>query len=138
MREAIAKAATLIAIGPNATESTAGAAVVLPTASVAEKEGTFVNCDGRVQRFQRAFRPANGVHDAIEVLGALARALGNAAWPARTAASTFAEMAGAIPELAKLSYAALEPHGALVASRRGGEGRPSPATLSAAGAAERR
>ena len=136
VREAIARAETVIAIGPNDTESTAGAAVLLPTASVAEKEGTFVNCDGRVQRFARAFPPPKGVFDALDVLTALARALG-AAWPARSAEAVFGEMAAAIPDLAGLTYASLLPHGAVVASRAPREPGAAAGAAARPGAAER-
>ncbi len=115
-RDALARAKCVIAIGPNLTDSSAVAAVTLPTSSVAEKDGTFVNCDGRVQRFFRAFAPPRKVHDALDVLRALARALGED-WPARSAAQVFAEVSSFSPELEGLSYEDLLPHGALVRSR---------------------
>jgi len=54
---------------------------VLPIANVAEEEGTFVNRDGRAQRYFQA-KPAPGMaRPAAWVLGELAAALGVAEAP---------------------------------------------------------
>ena len=50
--------------------------VVLPAASLAEKEGTFTNVQGRVQKFERAFLPRPPVRAHWELLLLLANALG--------------------------------------------------------------
>jgi len=55
---------------------TRAADVVLPAASLAEKEGTFTNGQGRVQRFERAFLPKPPVRAHWELLLMLATALG--------------------------------------------------------------
>ena len=55
---------------------TRAADVVLPAASLAEKEGTFTNVQDRVQKFERAFLPKPPVRAHWELLLMLAVALG--------------------------------------------------------------
>ncbi|HYV41977.1 MAG TPA: molybdopterin-dependent oxidoreductase, partial [Thermoanaerobaculia bacterium] len=55
---------------------TRAADVVLPAASLAEKEGTFTNVQGRVQKFDRAFLPGSSVRAHWELLLLLAVSLG--------------------------------------------------------------
>jgi NADH-quinone oxidoreductase subunit G len=55
---------------------TRAADVVLPAASLAEKEGTFTNLQGRVQKFERAFLAPPPVRAHWELLLLLANALG--------------------------------------------------------------
>jgi NADH-quinone oxidoreductase subunit G len=55
---------------------TRSADVVLPAASLAEKEGTFTNVQDRVQKFERAFLPKPPVRAHWEMLLMLATALG--------------------------------------------------------------
>jgi predicted molibdopterin-dependent oxidoreductase YjgC len=82
-----------------------GADVVLPLANVAEEDGTFVNRDGRVQRYAQA-RPAPGMaRPAWWVLGELAAGGGEPA-PA-SAAEAFARFAAATEGAAGMSYATL-------------------------------
>ena len=50
--------------------------VVLPTAQWAEEEGTMTNLEGRVILRRRAFDPAPGARDEMEILRELARRLG--------------------------------------------------------------
>jgi len=76
---------------------TRAADVVLPAASLAEKEGTFTNVQGRVQRFQRAFLPKPAVRAHWELLLLLATALGygDRAWtPSDLRARIRAEVEG--------------------------------------------
>ena len=54
---------------------TRAADVVLPAASLAEKEGTFTNVQGRVQRFERAFLPKPPARAHWELVLQLATAL---------------------------------------------------------------
>ena len=51
----------LIYSGTNDNRTAAAAHWVLPTAAYLEKDGTFVNCHGRVQRIGRAFPPLAGL-----------------------------------------------------------------------------
>ena len=76
-RVAILRKARFLAVaGRNANALTRAADVVLPTASLAEREGTFTNVQGRVQKFDRAFLPKPPVRAAWEIILLLAEALG--------------------------------------------------------------
>jgi NADH-quinone oxidoreductase subunit G len=52
------------------------ASVVIPVASFAEKDGTFVNAKGVAQHFDRVVRPPDGVHAAWQTLVELSAKLG--------------------------------------------------------------
>src|SRR2546429_3782254 len=72
----IRTAGALIYLGTALPEGARDAEVVLPIANVAEEEGTFVNRDGRVQRYFQA-KPAPGMaRPAWWVLAELLAALG--------------------------------------------------------------
>jgi NADH-quinone oxidoreductase subunit G len=76
-RVAILRKARFLAVaGWNANALTGAADVVLPTASLAEREGTFTNVQGRVQKFDRAFLPRPPIRAAWELILLLAEALG--------------------------------------------------------------
>ena len=82
-----------------------GAAVVLPIANVAEEDGTFVNRDGRVQRYFQA-KPAPGMaRPAWWVLGELGAAPGDD--PPGSAAEAFTLVAAALEGGQGLNYQAL-------------------------------
>jgi predicted molibdopterin-dependent oxidoreductase YjgC len=71
------------------------AALVLPATAFAEKEGTLIQEDGRVQRLRQAVQPPRGIRPEAEVLQDLLTALG--AWDRRMSPpGLFAELA---PEL---------------------------------------
>jgi NADH-quinone oxidoreductase subunit G len=117
---AVAETAALVLVldEPDVTVTTAGAliyagtvlpqcardaAVVLPIANVAEEEGTFVNRDGRVQRYFQA-KPAPGMaRPAWWVLSELGAVLGRAE---RLASSdqAFDRLAAAVEPFRGLSY----------------------------------
>jgi NADH-quinone oxidoreductase subunit G len=80
--------------------------VVLPIANVAEEEGTFVNRDGRVQRYWQA-KPAPGMaQPAWWVLGELLAQLGRGPH-LTTAAEAFDRVAQEVEGFRGLSYAQL-------------------------------
>jgi NADH-quinone oxidoreductase subunit G len=70
------RARLLVAFGRVENALTRAADVVLPAASLAEKEGPFTNVQGRVQRFHRAFLPKPPVRPCGEMLLLLANMLG--------------------------------------------------------------
>ncbi len=86
---------------------TRAADVVLPAASLAEKEGTFTNVQGRVQRFERAFLPKPPVRAHWELLLQLACSLG---WGDRnwTPADLLAAIAKEVPGYAGIEARDLE------------------------------
>lgn len=61
--------------GTNETPTAPWAHWVLPTAAYVEKDGTFVNCHGRIQYFKRAFPPLQDVREDWRVLLDIARQL---------------------------------------------------------------
>ena len=67
---------TVIFQGSNENGTSRLAHLVLPSAVFAEKDGTFTNCDGRVQRITRAFEPLKGSRADSEILLELAQRLG--------------------------------------------------------------
>ncbi|MEY4069602.1 MAG: dehydrogenase subunit [Candidatus Eisenbacteria bacterium] len=96
------------------TRTAARAHVVFPVAAFAEKEGSVLNSERRLQRSNRALSPRRGARADWEVLQAVARELG-ADWRYRTAEDVFREIARTVPGFAGLSYATLLPDGALLA-----------------------
>ena len=54
------------------SEATETATHLLPGASFIEKDGTWVNEDGRIQRVRRAYRPRKGTKDDLAIVAALA------------------------------------------------------------------
>lgn len=82
----------------------AGAAhVVLPGATVFEKDGTFVNVDGRIQRLRAACDPPGQATRDIEIFQALLRGLG-AAEPVVSAEGVFRRVAEEVTAFAGLTY----------------------------------
>ena len=74
---AVLRRARFLAVAArNANALTRAADVVLPAASLAEREGTFTNVQKRVQKFDRAFLPKPPVRAVWEHLLLLALALG--------------------------------------------------------------
>jgi NADH-quinone oxidoreductase subunit G len=99
-------AGALIYVGTVLADGARGAQVVLPIANVAEEDGTYVNRDGRVQRYCQA-KPAPGMaRPAWWVLSELLAALGRGAHVA-SAADAFARLAAAVDAFRGLSYAEL-------------------------------
>jgi len=91
------KARFLAVAASNANAVTAAADVVLPAASLAEREGTFTNVQGRVQKFERAFLSRPPIRPAFELILLLAEELryGNRDWkPADVRAIIQAEVEG--------------------------------------------
>ena len=96
----------LIYLGTVLPEGARNAEVVLPIANVAEEEGTFVNRDGRVQRYFQA-KPAPGMaRPAWWVLAELLAALGRGESLAGPDAA-FDRLARSVGPFAGLSYASL-------------------------------
>src|SRR5204863_8245570 len=93
----------LIYLGTLLPPAAREAAVALPIANVAEEEGTFVNRDGRVQRYFPAKTAPGMARPAWWVLGAL---LPQADRPV-SAADAFSRLAAAESACAGLSYAQL-------------------------------
>ncbi len=59
------------------TATTAKADVVLPLAGWAEQDGSYVNLEGRYQRFNRALPPPAGIKTGIEIIREIAETMGD-------------------------------------------------------------
>ena len=75
-REALGKLDLLVTTSLFPTETTALAHAVLPALGFAEKEGSFTNHQGRIQRIHRALTPPGAARGLAEVLRDLARQMG--------------------------------------------------------------
>src|SRR5438132_976792 len=96
-------AGTLIYVGTVLPEQARDADVVLPIANVAEEDGSFVNRDGRVQRYAQA-KPAPGMaRPGWWVFSELGAALGRGE-PGGSAAEAFERVAQAVEPLRGLAY----------------------------------
>jgi predicted molibdopterin-dependent oxidoreductase YjgC len=101
------KARFLAVCARTANALTRVADVVLPAASLAEKEGTFTNVQGRVQKFERAFlpRPPARAHWDLLLLLANALGFGERSW---TPADLLARIAREIPSYGRVGDEELE------------------------------
>jgi predicted molibdopterin-dependent oxidoreductase YjgC len=100
----------LIYSGTNGNRTAAAAHWVLPTAAYLEKDGSFVNCHGLVQRIGRAFPPLAGSREDWALLLDLARRLDRPlAW--RTPQEIFLAMAKTVAAFEGLTYEAIGSHG---------------------------
>lgn len=92
------------------TETAKLADVVLPAASFAEKDGTFTNCERRVQRIRQAIKPPGEAMGDWQWLALIAKQLGSDAlnWP--DSETVFDEMAALTPDYSGMSYAKIDSH----------------------------
>jgi NADH-quinone oxidoreductase subunit G len=104
---------TLVFTGTNANRTSARAHLVLPAAAWVERDGTFTNFAGRVQRFRPAVEPLGEARPAWRIVGDALAALGAPAGASR-AEHWFRALAAAVPAFAGLSYAAIGDTGAPV------------------------
>ncbi len=94
---------SVVYLGTHANATSAAAKVVIPTLTVFEKHGTFINQQFRIQRFARAVPgPAGATDDLV----ALSRLLGAVGRPIATAdvGALWTAIASEVPALAMMSY----------------------------------
>ena len=92
---------------------------VLPSAVAAEKDGTFVNCHGRIQRIFKAFEPLTDSRPDWQILLDLAARL-DVVLPEQSPEQLFAALGDSIPAFAGMTYEKLGMQGApLESSLRG-------------------
>jgi len=103
---------SIVYLGTHANATSAAAKVVLPTLSVFEKNGTFVNQQFRLQKFAKAVPGPQGATDDLIVLAKLATAAG-ASVPSDLG-SVWKLLAAEIPNLAPITYANLPETGLLL------------------------
>lgn len=105
-------AKTVVAIDSFDHRTTARADILLPAATVPESDGTFVNQEGRAQRFYQVFVPEEDITESWRWSRDLARAISNpeaglsgvATW--QTFDDAVAGTAEAVPALSKISEVA--------------------------------
>jgi NADH-quinone oxidoreductase subunit G len=122
--EALGRVETVIFTGTNANATSDRAHWVLPAAAWLEREGTFTNFEGRVQRFRTATEPLGAALAEWGVLGRVLAALGAPADAGR-AEHWFRALAGAVPAFAGLTYQSLGDTGRMVAGATSA-GAPAP------------
>jgi NADH-quinone oxidoreductase subunit G len=105
---------SVIYLGTHANATSAAAKVVIPTVTVFEKAGTFINQQFRIQKFIQAVPPLAGAHNDIAALAALSAAAGSAVpseigtlWPV---------IAAEVPALATMLYKNIPETGLLLDS----------------------
>jgi NADH-quinone oxidoreductase subunit G len=100
--------------GTNENPTAAWSHWVLPTAAYVEKDGTFMNCHGRIQRVGRAFPPLRGSvedwHLLLDIAGQLNHPL-----PWRNPQEIFLALAATLAPFAGLSYDKIGLRGAALA-----------------------
>jgi NADH-quinone oxidoreductase subunit G len=104
-------------VGTNEGAVSRAAHAVLPSASFAERGGTFTNFAGRVRRFRQGFQPRGKVKNDIEILVGLARRMG-ADWDFDGEASVFRALAASSAPFAGMSHESLGSEGQVVAEGR--------------------
>jgi predicted molibdopterin-dependent oxidoreductase YjgC len=102
--------------GTNANEASARAHLVLPSAAYVEREGTFTNFEGRVQRFRTAITPPGEAWPDWMILSFVGKALGfkDPVFAAERSEQVFNALAAAVPAFAGMSYRGIGDGGAMV------------------------
>ncbi len=113
IREVAENVGLFVVSGTNESATGAVAHWELPSAAYVEKDGTFVNCHGRVQRIGRAFPPLADSREDWRILLDLAGRLGvGLEW--KDPQEIFAGLAAAVEPFAGMSYESLGEGGVLV------------------------
>ncbi len=103
----------VIYLGTHANATSAAAEVVVPTLTVFEKQGTFVNQQFRIQKFAAAVPGPAGAADDLAVLAQLIAAVGAAAVPGEIH-GVWTALAAAVPQLGPIAYRNLPAGGLLL------------------------
>ena len=103
---------SVVYVGTHANSTSAAAKVVIPTLTVFEKSGTFVNQQFRIQKFAKAVPGLAGAHDDLVVLSRLVAAAGGAA--ASDLATLWTAIAAEVPVLSTILYCNLPDTGLLL------------------------
>ncbi|HET7874434.1 MAG TPA: molybdopterin-dependent oxidoreductase [Methylomirabilota bacterium] len=109
VRAALDGAETVVFQGPSANGVSARAHWVLPSAAYAERDGTFTNFEGRVQRFRQALDPLGEARPDWEIVARAAAPLAasDRVFAAERVEQVFTALAASVPAFAGLSYRAL-------------------------------
>ena len=116
VREALGRVETLIYVGTNANPTSALAHLVLPSTAWVERDGTFTNFEGRVQRFRVAVEPLGESRPDWQWLGLLIVLLDGEATGER-AERWFRALSATVPAFAGLSYQTIADEGAMITTK---------------------
>jgi NADH-quinone oxidoreductase subunit G len=114
---AVSRAAAVVVVGTVVPPWARDAVAVLPTANMAEDEGTFTNLRGRVQRFLQAKQAPGLVRPSWAALSDVLTALGESAIYFQPA-DAFAALVASVPAFAGLTYEGLGLQGVDIAAGR--------------------
>jgi NADH-quinone oxidoreductase subunit G len=114
LQELSRKLGLFVFSGPNENPTASWSHWTLPTAAYVEKDGTFVNCHGRIQRIGRAFPPLADSREDWSILLELARQL-NHPLPWRNPQEIFLGLADALAPFVGLSYETIGSQGTALA-----------------------
>ncbi len=126
VRELPQRVGLLVFSGTNENSTASLAHWALPTAGYVEKDGTFVNCDGRVQRVGRVMPPYGRSQEDWRMLLKLAEMLGRPLDWAKPE-EIFEALAAAEAPFAALSYEAIGKDGAAITPATPTPGAPAEA-----------
>ena len=112
--QALERLETLIFTGTNENGTSTLAPLVLPLAAWVERDGTFTNFLGRVQRFRAAVEPLGDALAGWDLFGLVLTLLGGASAGGR-AELWFRELAKTVPAFAGLTYQSIGDGGAMLA-----------------------
>jgi NADH-quinone oxidoreductase subunit G len=115
IRSALSRVEYMVMHSAYEVENLGLASVVLPDLPHIEIDGTFVNFEGRVQRFDRAYPPTMRARPAAQVLAELAWDR-RVALPRGTAAEIFNEMSSAEAAFGGLTFDQIERFGTVIAA----------------------
>jgi NADH-quinone oxidoreductase subunit G len=108
--ERLTQVETIVVLATNNNELTRSADIVLPLATFAEADGTFINEEGRVQRLARAFPPRGEARGGVAAAAAVARRLGVDGAPGDPGES-FAALSKCSSHLDGFSFDSIPPEG---------------------------
>jgi NADH-quinone oxidoreductase subunit G len=113
---ALGAAEMVVFQGPRENATSAGAHLLLPSAAYVEREGTFTNFQGRVQRFRSAVEPLGEAMADWSILGQLGLALGGSdpVFGAIRAEQVFSALAKQVPAFSGMTYRGLGDAGVVV------------------------
>jgi len=106
---------SVVYFGTHANATSAAAKVVIPTVTVFEKAGTFVNQQFRIQKFIQAVPALAGAHNDLSALAKLIAAVGAPA-PASEIGTLWPVIAAEVPALATMLYKNIPETGLLLDS----------------------
>jgi len=128
---AILKAKRVICLASNWDVTSRSSSLVLPLASYAEQDGTFVNVQGRMQRVAKAILPIKGRKPAVESAAFLATALGaGASWSIHNWITAFNKLKKQTNLLKNVTPTSIGPMGVLLEAEKEAPKVAAPAATS--------